>query len=302
MNNYFRVVAGIILLQLVSCLPEPVNKSQTYQNIIILSDLSDRVEPLINGIFPNQQYPPKDEEEIKNILRFFKDECVKPGEKIGDKSSILFSTFSTESVASIDIDKIKDLGSKQQFINSTGKYENNGLNQAIEEFNKKVQNAYRNIRNPGLDLLSVMVDKVENGKLIKENKVLTNGVDTTFINFDNHIYIFTDGYLEYKGKNSNSQFYFGINEIEQIRKYCTAQNVDIKTALDKNRSFCLPRIENNIYQFVNLHVLETHERDKDVQLQKYINPRGLRDNEILREVWRKWAVESGFKSFEWRKY
>lgn len=300
MRKYMAFITAIFLLQ--SCLPKAVNKNLTYQNIIILSDLSDRVEPIINGVLPNEQYPPKDIEEIQIILNFFKDECVKPGEKIGDKSSISFSTFSSEPVASIDIDKIKDIGAKQEFINSTGKYQNNGLSYEIEIFNQKVQEAYKTIRNEGLDLLSIMIDKVENKNFIKDNKVLTNGIDTTLINYENHIYIFTDGYLEYKGKSTNSQFYFGKNEIDKIRKYCKEQNVDIKTTLDKNKSFCLPPIINNRNHLVNLHILETHERDKDNKLQKYTNPKGLRDNEILEEVWRKWALESGFKSFEWRKY
>ncbi len=83
MKNYLLVIAVIILLH--SCKPEAENKNLTYQNIIIFSDLSDRIEPTINGCFPNQQYPPKDIEEIEKILNYFKDECVKPGEKIGDK-------------------------------------------------------------------------------------------------------------------------------------------------------------------------------------------------------------------------
>lgn len=296
------IVSITTLFLLSSCLPESKIQSLTYQNIIILSDLSDRIEPTINEVIPNQQYPPKDIEEIQKILKFFKDECVKPGEKIGDKSSILFSTFTSESETSIDIDKIKDLGSKQQFINSTGKYKKNGLSHEIDVFNKKVRNAYKNIRNEGLDLLSVVIDKIENKSYVKENKVFTNGIDSTYINFDNHIYIFTDGYLEYKGKSTNSQFYFGKNEIEKVRAYCKSQNVDIKTALCKNKSFCLPPVINKRNQLVNLHILETHERDKDTKLQKYSNPIGLRDNEILQAIWRKWAIESGFKSFEWKKY
>lgn len=283
-------------------MPEAQNKSLNYQNIIILSDLSDRIEPTINGNIPNQQYPSKDINEIDKILKFFKDECVKPGKKIGDKSCISFSTFSDESIASIDIDKIKDLGAKQQFINSTGKYQNSGLKYEIDIFKQNVQNAYDNIRNKGLDLLSVTIDKIENKSIIKNNTVLTNGIDSTFINYDNHIYIFTDGYLEYKGKSANNQFYFGNPEIEKIRQYCKQNNVDIKTALENNSSLSLPPVKNNKNQLINLHILETHERDKDNKLQTYKNPTGLRDNEILEVVWRKWATQSGFKSFEWKKY
>lgn len=283
-------------------MPEAQNKLLTYQNIVILSDLSDRIEPTINGNIPNQQYPSKDLKEIKKILKFFKDECVKPGEKIGDKSSIVFSSFSDESIASIDIGAIKDLGAKQQFINSTGKYKNIGLKYEFDIFIQKVQNAYDSIRNRGLDLISVTYDKIENNSIIKKNTVLTNGIDSTFIIYDNHIYIFTDGYLEYKGKNSNNQFYFGIPEIEKIRQYCKNRNVDIDKALKDNNSLCLPAVINDKNHMINLHILETHERDKNIKFQTYKYPRGLRDNEILEAVWRKWANESKFKSFEWKKY
>lgn len=296
------IVLFAILFSLQSCMPEAQNKSLTYQNIVILSDLSDRIEPIINGSIPNQQYPPKDIQEIDKILKFFKDECVKPGEKIGDKSCISFSTFSNESIACVDIDKIKDLGAKQQFINSTGKYQNNGIDYEIDNFKQKVESAYDSIKNKGLDLISITLDKIENKPIIKKDTILTDGIDSTFVNYDNHIYIFTDGYLEYKGKNSNNQFYFGNPEIEKIRQYCKINNIDLATALKENGSLCLPKVTNSKNQFVNLHILETHERDKNTKLQNFTNKMGLRDNEILEAVWRKWATESKFKSFEWKKY
>lgn len=301
MKNFFTILVSLFFL-LNSCLPEGKNKSLTYQNIIIISDLSDRVEPKINGNFPNQQYPSKDLMEIDKILKYFFSECVKPGEKIGDKSCISFSTFSDESIACIDIDKIKDLGAKQQFINSTGIYQKKGLQHEIDIFKQQVKNAYSSIRNKGLDLISNTIDKIEHKQIIKTNSVLSNGLDSTFINYDNHIYIFTDGYLEYIGKKLNRQFYFGVTEIEKIRAYCKTNSVDIATALKNNKSLCLPAVKNNKNKLINLHILETHERDKNCKLQTYKNPIGLRDNEILEAVWRKWALESNFKSFEWSKY
>lgn len=300
MKHFFIFFATFILWQ--SCMPASENKILTYQNIIILSDLSDRIEPTINGTIINEQYPPKDLTQIDKILDYFKNECVKPGEKIGDKSCVTFSTFSKESIASIDISNIKDLGAKQQFINSTGKYQNNGLDYEISNFKENVKIAYNSIQNKGLDLISVIIDKIENTDIIKKNTILTNGLDSTFINYDNHIYIFTDGYLEYKDKISNKQFYFGNPEIEKIRQYCKTNNVNITTALNDNPLLCLPSVINEYNKFINLHVLETHERDKNTQLQTYKNPLGLRDNEILEAVWRRWATESKFKSFEWKKY
>ena len=146
------------------------------------------------------------------------------------------------------------------------------------------------------------IDKIESKPIIKKNTILTNGIDTIFVNYDNHIYIFTDGYLEYKGKSLNKQYYFGNPEIEKTRKFCKDNKVDIDTALKRNISLCLPPVINDKNQLINLHILETHSRDINTKNQMYGNLNGLRDNEILEAVWRKWAKESGFKSFEWKKY
>lgn len=290
MKNLLILCSVIVLFS--SCFPETQNKHLTYQNIVILSDFSSR---LINK-------PPKDTVEIHRIVQYFKNECVKPGEKIGDKSSISFSSFSDKVIATIDIGKIKNLGEKQQFINSTGKYKGNGLTYQIDEFKQKVKSAYANIRNNGLDLISILIEKIENEPIVKEETSLTDGVETTYINYENHIYIFTDGYLEYVNKSINNQFYFGQNEINKVRQYCIANKVNIQTALDTNRSLCLTPIKNKKNKLINLHILETHERDKIVKETRYDNIIGQRDNEILEAVWRKWATESGFKKFYWKKY
>jgi predicted NAD/FAD-binding protein len=78
--------------------------------------------------------------------------------------------------------------------------------------------------------------------------------------------------------------------------------VDISKALEMNNSLGLSPLRSQKNKFINLHILETHERDKNDQSQTYEHPTGHRDNEILEAVWRKWAKESGFKTFEWRKY
>jgi hypothetical protein len=290
MKNILLICAAISLF--FSCGSEPQPKHLTYQNIVILSDLSSRID----------NKPPKDTDEIHNMVQYFKNECVKPGKKIGDKSSICFSSFSDKTIATIDIGKIKNLGEKQQFINSTGKFQNNGLTYQIDDFEQKVKNAYSSTRNKGLDLISLLIEKIENEPIVKESFYLTDGIDTTFVNYDNHIYIFTDGYLEYLNKNANNQFYFGSSEIEKVRQFCRTNNLDILTALEKNHSFNLPITKSKKNQFVNLHVFETHERDKNEKNLNYSHPKGERDNEILEAVWRKWAIESGFMSFEWKKY
>lgn len=297
-----NIVFLLAIILFVSCLPKAKNKRLTYQNIVILSDMSDRIEPFINNNIPNQQYPHKDIDEIRKIIQFFKNECVKPGEKIGDKSSISFSPFSGNISAIVDVDQIKSLGDKQQFVNSTGQFKGNGLAEKLVEFENSVISLYGNTKNKGLDLISILIEKIENGNIVKKNTYLTNGLDTTFINYDNHIYIFTDGYLEYWNAKTNRQFYFSEIEINKIRQYCIKNGVDVKTALERDKSLGLPACESTKKQYINLHVLETHERDFNSNLNTYKNPLGLRDNEILEAVWRKWAEESGFESFEWKKF
>lgn len=282
----------MLALLVASCTTESPRKELTYKNLVIISDLSSRLD----------NRPPKDLAEIHKLVQYFKTECVRPGEKVGDKSSISFSSFSDKVAASIDVDDIKNLGEKQRYINSTGQYKNKGLSEEIEKFESTVKQTYATTRNQGLDLISILIDKIENQQIIKEDDYLTDGVDTTFIKYDNHIYVFTDGYLEYKNKKSNSQFYFGSPEIEKVRQYCKANKVTVADALEAEGSLRLPPSKNNINQHVILHVLETHERDKDEKLQSYKHTTGQRDNEILHAVWKKWAEESGFKDFEWKKY
>ncbi|MCF6140502.1 hypothetical protein L1S34_04315 [Flavobacterium sp. K77] len=290
MNKIVVALLGVFILG--SCGSEPQNKKITYQNLVILSDMSSRID----------NKPNKDMEEIKKLISYFKNECVKPGEKIGDRSSILYTSFSDKMIASIDIDQIEGVAAKQQFVNSTGDYKSKGLKQQLVDFENKVNESYATIRNQGLDLISILIEKNQNDGIIKKDTILTDGVDTTQINYDNHIYIFTDGYLEYFNRKGNSQFYFGSSEIQKVRDYCKANKTDIKNALEKNKSLRLQPLKAANNKFINLHIYETHERDKDDKMLSYKNEQGLRDNEILEAVWRKWALESGFKSLEWKKY
>ena len=179
------IYSCLVLLLLSSCGPESQNKNLTYQNIVIISDMSSRLD----------NRPQKDIDEISKLVQFFKTKCVKPGEKIGDKSCISFSSFSEKTAATIDINKIKNLSEKQRFINSTAEYKFCGLNQQIKNFDKIVSNVYAKTRNEGLDLISLLIEKISNEPIIKENTYLTDGIDTTYLDYENHIYIFTDGYL-----------------------------------------------------------------------------------------------------------
>lgn len=268
------------------------NKYLTYQNIIMLTDMSSRIS----------NKPLKDNMRINELLTYFKDTCVKPGQKMGDRSCISFSTFSSGEIIKIDLDKYKNIGKRQRYINSKSEFSNKGFIEDLKMFNDKIQDVYNKTKNPGLDLISLLIEKLENGSIIKRNSYKSFKTDTTFLNFENHVYIFTDGYLEYKNKHLNDQFYFGAKEINRLRKYCKKKEVSIQKALDDNPDFKLKPYLNKQNSNIELHLLETHERDKDEITGTYLNPIGLRDNEILETVWKNWAIDSGFKGIDWKKY
>jgi|LakMenE18May11ns_1017448.scaffolds.fasta_scaffold9878985_2 hypothetical protein len=292
MNKFLSFI--FLLFFFNSCTPEPKVQKLTYQNIIMLTDMSNRIS--------NKNFPNKDLKRIYTIVEFFKKECVKPGEKTGDRSKILFSTFTKNNLVEIDIEKFnKSIFEKQSFVNSTGKYKKSGLTQMLSVFKDSVNKIYRKESNPGLDLISLLIEKINNENLVKRDSVLLSGIDTTHLIFENNIFLFTDGYLEYS-KNNNLAFYFGENQIRSIRNYCLSNKTDVKNALISNPKLGLPAYRSPLNRLINLHILETHERDKDVTTLGYKNDPGLRDNEILELVWKKWAIESGFKSFTWEKY
>lgn len=288
--NYKSIVLAFSII-VVSCKPKQKVETIEYQNIIILSDLSSRLDNM----------PNKDFKKIYGLIDYFKNECVAPGKKSGDKSSIYFSALSEPNFYGIDIDSLESLEDKQMFVNSKLKFAGKGLDSKIIQLKENIKNVYSK-RDPGIDLISVLIEKLENNDIVKLDKTYKSTARIDSIKYINHIYLLTDGYLEYQDFNTNKQFYFGKSEINNLRQYCLSNNVDISRALQNNPKLGIPPIKASKNQFVNIHIWETHERDRDFVKNIYLNPKGLRDNEILEVVWKKWSLESGFKSFEWKKY
>lgn len=290
MKNIILLVATILLI--FSCRPKPKNEKIEYNNLIIVTDLSSRISNFHN----------KDFKEINSLIDYFRNDCVKPGLKSNDRSSIYFSALTEQEFIGIDIDSIKDLGPKQMFVNSTGKFKNKGLDFKISILKNKIKNTYETVRNPGLDLISILNEKIHKNSIIKQDiTFVTNGkIDS--VKFNNHLYVFTDGYLEYLNPALNDQFYYSVPQIVKLRQFCISNNVNVETALKNNSILGLPPLKGEKNRLINLHIVETHERDRDFVHNSYLNKDGLRDNQILEAVWRKWALESGFKSFEWKKY
>lgn len=275
------------------CIDIPNDESETidYDNIMIYTDLSDRMDK-----------NPSDTLIINQILDFFISDCVKPGIKVNDRSAISFTrvNYKRSNCPSpkIDIGQIKDLEEKQQFVNN--KSERNNLNKAVFDFKRSVRCNYYERDKGGLDLLSLIYTEVNTGNNIKKPELLISETDTTTLYFHNHLFIFTDGYLEYSTSESSKEFYYGEQQIEALRKFCRTNKVSPEEAIRNNTQFRIRPLISDNNRFVNLYILETDDRGFNIQKGTLRNTGDLSDNNILRLVWKIWAEDSGFNYFDWR--
>ncbi|MFN4299678.1 MAG: hypothetical protein ACK4EX_08125 [Thermaurantimonas sp.] len=293
LNFLFCIYLIAILTGCRGCIEIPKDETYIieYDNIIIYTDLSSRM-------YRN----PNDTAIINQILDFFVSHCVKPGIKVNDRSAISFSRANYKRsncpTAKIDIGQFKNLEEKQQFVNN--KSHNKNLNDAISEFKDIVRCNYRERDKGGLDLLSLIYNEVNSGNHIKKPEYLISETDTTILYFHNHIFIFTDGYLEYSTKAGSKEFYYGEPQIEAVRKFCRTNKVSPEEAIRNNPQFKIKPLVSENNKLVNLYIMETDDRGFNVQKGTFKNTGDLSDNNILRLVWKIWAEESGFRHFEWR--
>ncbi|NUM50679.1 MAG: hypothetical protein HUU48_06130 [Flavobacteriales bacterium] len=262
-----------------------------YDNIMIYTDLSSRMNK-----------KPSDTLVINQIVDFFVSGCVKPGIKVNDRSAILFSRANYQRsncpTAKIDIGQFKNLEEKQKFVNN--KSHNKNLKDAISEFKNIVRCNYAERDKGGLDLLSLIYQEVNTGNHIKKPEYLISETDTTTLYFHNHLFIFTDGYLEFSTTAGSKDFYYGEPQIEALRKFCRTNKVSPEEAIRNNPQFKIRPLVSENNKLVNLYILETDDRGFNVQKGTLKNTGDLSDNNILRLVWKIWAKESGFRHFEWR--
>lgn len=293
MIKFLNFVIAAFLVS--SCIDKPVETIPdilTYNNIAIYSDLSNRLDR-----------SPNDTAVISQLMEYFVTDCVKPGTKINDRSSISFSRvnfFRSKCLAAkIDVGETKSLEEKQLFVNNGSSTRN--LSTSLIEFKKRVQCNYKERDTGGLDILSLIYNEVNSGNNVKKPSFIIGDNDTTKINYVNHLFIFTDGYLEYSKKDGDADFYYSQPQIEKVRAYCKAKKVSPEDAIKNNSDFRLRSLKSDNNKFINLYVMETYDRGLNEQKGTLTNTGNLSDNNILRKVWEDWAVESGYKSFVWKQ-
>ena len=293
---------------LLSCKTEEEEISLTYDNIVIFSDMSNRLNNSLS-----QNLPANDTILINKITDFFVTSCIQPGVKTNDRSSISFSFLNPVNYninkPKIDLEeefpKSTDIGKKQAYVNSTCETKN--LKSDIKLFKNSIKNVYQNYYQQkttneyGLDILNIINDKINNSNIIKQKTLILGENDTSSINYENHLIIFTDGYLEYNTRKAESSRYYGIEKIDIVRNFCKLKHCTPEDAISKFQQPKLPKSFSKINQNVSIYILETNDRnfDKNTGSNRYES--GLTDNDILKAVWKFWAKESGFKKFVWQK-
>ena len=301
--NFLILNLSLILF---SCKTEEEKVNLTYDNIIIFSDMSNRLN---NGLAQN--LPANDTILINKISDFFVSNCVQPGVKTNDRSSNSFSFLNPINYRiikpKIDLEeefpKSTDIGKKQAYVNSTCK--NKNLNSDIKLFKNSIKKVYKNYQyftnKYGLDVINIINEKISNSNIIKQKTTILGENDTTNIKYENHLIIFTDGYLEYDLRKADPSRYFGVEKINQIRNFCRFKGCTPEVAITEFHQPKLPKHFSKINQNVSIYILETNDRnlDKNTGSNKYGS--GLTDNDILKIVWKYWAKESGFKKFVWQK-
>lgn len=293
MNRFFTFSFAATLISGCAVIPaENESETLTYDNIAIYSDLSNRLSK-----------SPNDTAVINQLVTFFVTDCVKPGVKVNDRSSISFSRVNAYksqcSVAKVDIGDIKSLEEKQLFVNNKSKSKN--LYDAIANFKSQVTCNYRESDVGGLDILSLIYNNVNSGINVKKPTFIIGENDTTEIKYLNHLFIFTDGYLEYSKEDGNTDFYFSQPQIDKVRAYCRINKVSPEDAIKNNANFRLRPLKSENNKFINLYVMETYDRGLNIEKGTLLNTGDLSDNNILKTVWQNWAQESGYKSFIWKQ-
>ncbi len=175
------------------------------------------------------------------------------------------------------------------------------LSQEIDAFRASVNCNYEERDNGGLDILSLLVNEIGSGKSIKKDQYIFDGKDTSMIKFHNHLFIFSDGYLEYSKEYGDPELYFGQPEIEELRKHCIKENISARQAVKDNPYFRIKPLKSDNNRFVRLYVLETDDRGLNIETGTLKNTGDLSDNNILKTIWEIWAIESGFQHFTWKQ-
>lgn len=262
-----------------------------YDNILIFSDVSNRILGDQNDI--NQ---------IESILDYFVSNCVKPGIKINDRSSLRFYKIGYSpnncETKEIDLESFQSLEQKQKYVNNNNG--SGGLTLDLKLLLEGINCTYEKADQVQPDVITMISIDVSNGDNIKHDKAVFDGQDSIFFKYNNRLVVFTDGYLGYSGQEIDGDFQIGPKELDDIRKLCRANDMNVYDLLKICPELRIRPFKHANNALVDLYVLETDDQGFDPITGNFSNPGPLSDNNILKAFWEFWAAESGYKSLTWK--
>jgi hypothetical protein len=90
----------------------------------------------------------------------------------------------------------------------------------------------------------------------------------------------------------NSKFSTPSSKIIEIRKLCLQNKKNPTDILDTYPNLKIEPILNKAFNHIKLHILETY--DRGIDKTTGISKEAISDEIILKSLWNKWALESGF--------
>lgn len=267
----------------------PTPSSPVFENHVVLIDNSQRLH---NAVFRNE-----DSLRIRELVSYFRNQCVMPGKKIGDRSRLCLLGADKKLLVDIDLDSFSNLMEKQKYVNDNMGESDLGLSADLSRFIDEAKGLSRSANARPLEITESIWAAVKN--YFKRNQIVIVNGDSVEFRFINHLHVFTDGYLEVPRRVSN-EFSFDTLRVLEVRRFCQENNVSLSEAIASNPKLRLATRDLKGSQDWVLHIHETIDRDlnPDGTLKRGI-PDSLRQNKILEEVWRNWAAECGFIDFYW---
>ena len=269
----------LIMSQCSKCTTQHKKFVINHSNIIIFRDFSTRDSPRDTG-------------ELKTIfMKHFYEGSVKPKIKINDESCIQYIELPDNEVKfKKDISTIKELKLKQYYILNDL---SNDLTKSLTEihYNFSIKNM-TNSKKYGFDLISLMLFNLGHQESLKKDSkpIIAIDGDTLIKKYKNHIYVLSDGFLEFEKDNGPNEYRLNEERIDLIRTEAEKAKLKPYTFLTQHPEFCLKPTDEFIDYDIDFHLIGIETREKNNG--HYIHKDGYRDYQIIAAVWKKWAEDS----------
>jgi hypothetical protein len=255
-------------------------------NIIIISDVTNRITS-----WPK---PIHDTVIIDNLIDYFNQEIIRPGILTNPRHIIQFYNLNPfkqsncNGISKIDLFGMRNSIEKSKYVNS--KSIGNTLNNDLLNLKETIQCQYKTQDKSGDILNSLNQIFVLDENIMNSQPKYDSILEASQV-WENDVFLFTDGYLEFNNMK-NSKFSTPSSKIIEIRKLCLQNKKNPTDILDTYPNLKIEPILNKAFNHIKLHILETY--DRGIDKTTGISKEAISDEIILKSLWNKWALESGF--------